>query len=666
MKNRKKIVSIFCCLGLVLFGCGAKDTQVIESGENTTMQESVSETQNKLREAGTGTVASKKEEMVYASADPNGNVYETKVETTLTISGDDFVLDRSSLSDIKNTEGGEEFISLENGEYLWENLGENIQYEGVSETPLPVNVTFSFTLDGREIQPEDLIGKSGHIVIRVDYTNMETREITVEDTTIETVVPFTAITAVMLDEDKFTNLEVTNGDVVSVSGVQMAVGYAMPGVKDALDIDGLDLDALDDLMDSEETESEIEEDDFDIPDYVEIEADVVDFSLEFTETIVTPGLLSDMDTDVLEDLESAIDGMTDLGEVSKEIRDGFYDLKDGVDTVYGQFKKFNDGIGDLKDGTTSLKSGMKKILSVGEALETSADGIATSLESLETALADADLGEDFDFSVLQNMQTVLESTVSDMTDLMTVAAQMQTAYTAIEAYESEVNSYQTSVEESAASAQDYLNSIDVSELTEEQQTSIELAKNEMTDILNESKPTMPEYSVDTMLLTSASTDLTGQIEALAAAVDGMSSSLSGLTEFSTQIGDLISGITALSDAAGQLNSGVTSYNDALGKLYKEGIVPLADGAGTLAKAGDTFESGLKELSGAVKEFCDGYVEFDEDGIAKLASIGDSDAKLLLRRIRALKEADVSYDNFSGKYIDQESSVTFLIETDAIE
>ncbi len=149
MNRLKKYCGIICSIGLILSGCsspGDMQTESESTEENSAAvslsksQEDSSAAATKLLEAGTGMAALKKEEMVYASADAEGNVYKTTVETTLISDGDEPVLDSSRLSDIKNTQGGEEFVTLEDGTMLWENLGEDIVYEGTGEEELPVQV----------------------------------------------------------------------------------------------------------------------------------------------------------------------------------------------------------------------------------------------------------------------------------------------------------------------------------------------------------------------------------------------------------------------------------------------------------------------------------------------------------------------------------------------
>ncbi len=55
----------------------------------------------------------------------------------------------------------------------WNTDGEDIYYQGTTDQDLPVSVKLTYYLDGKEIKPADLKGKSGHLKIQVDYTNKE-------------------------------------------------------------------------------------------------------------------------------------------------------------------------------------------------------------------------------------------------------------------------------------------------------------------------------------------------------------------------------------------------------------------------------------------------------------------------------------------------------------
>ena len=112
-----------------------------------------------------------KDESVYLLSDANGNVYNTIVSDHLVNTDDAATIeDKSTLSDIKNVKGDEEF--KQDGDKLtWQANGGDIYYEGTTDKQVPISETITYYLDGKEIEPEELAGKSGKVTIRFDYEN---------------------------------------------------------------------------------------------------------------------------------------------------------------------------------------------------------------------------------------------------------------------------------------------------------------------------------------------------------------------------------------------------------------------------------------------------------------------------------------------------------------
>lgn len=170
-------------------------------------------------------------------------------------------------------EGDEEFTQNEDGSILWENHGEDISYKGKSSESLPVSVRVSYYLDGEAITPDVLAGKSGTVRIRFDYENHTSEQVTVNGRNMEVQTPFVLMSMLFLPSDTFSNVRVTNGKVMAGGDDQIVIGYASPGLSDSLKL-----------------ESYGPAEDVTVPDYVEVTADVSEFELGFTATVVTPGI----------------------------------------------------------------------------------------------------------------------------------------------------------------------------------------------------------------------------------------------------------------------------------------------------------------------------------------------------------------------------------------
>ena len=278
--------------------------------------------------------------------------------------------DISSLSNIENVKGWEDFTA--NGEKLkWSADGNDIYYKGTSDKELPVDVDMSYYLDGKKVAPEDIKGKSGHLVIKWNYTNKQRIVSEVNGEKKKQCVPFMTASAAVLSTDKFVNVEVKNGKVISDGDKLIVVGMAFPGLNGSLGLDS------------------IEGLDVDIPESFEIEADVTDFEMASSVTVVSNDIFSQLDIDGT----SSFDELKDkLGQLS----DGAEKLADGTAALYDGIKQLSDGSGDLTDGIDKLLSGSGELkngadqladgsVKLGDGAKTLSDGAAALAGGLKDA-----------------------------------------------------------------------------------------------------------------------------------------------------------------------------------------------------------------------------------------------------------------------------------------
>lgn len=304
-----------------------------------------------------------KDETVYLISDASGNVNQTIVSDHL-INRDksDTLKDKSSLKDIENVKGDETF-SQSGDDLTWQADGNDIYYQGTSTAQAPVSQKVTYYLDGKEISPEDLAGKSGKVTIHFDYTNHSTYTETVNGEEVTVCVPFAAITGMVLD-DSFSNVEVTNGKVQNTGKGNIVIGYALPGLKDSLDLNDDDLD-----------------EDVDIPESFEVTADVENFSLETAMTVVA-NAGSFLSTDGSSDLSSVDDMIDTLTDASEQLQDGSKQLSDGLDTLQSSLKEFSSGMNTLSGGIKSYTDGAKTLGNGIGSLKNGMDSLAGSAPAL--------------------------------------------------------------------------------------------------------------------------------------------------------------------------------------------------------------------------------------------------------------------------------------------
>lgn len=280
-----------------------------------------------------------KEETVYVNADATGNSDEVTVSDWLKNSGSvsGNLTDESILKEIKNVKGDETFT--ENGDQLtWNTAGEDIYYQGTTDKELPVSVKLTYFLDGKEVKPDELKGKSGHLKIQVQYTNNEKKTVTVDGKEEEVYTPFIMMTGMILPNETFSNVTIDNGKVISDGSRNIVVGFGIPGLKDSLDLD-------------EETTKEAEDKGVTIPENFEMEADVTDFTMSSTFTVALTDLLDDMDMDNIID----VDSLNELEDAALELVSGSGTLADGASTLA-------DGVSSYTAGADELNAGIQKYL----------------------------------------------------------------------------------------------------------------------------------------------------------------------------------------------------------------------------------------------------------------------------------------------------------------
>ena len=275
-----------------------------------------------------------KDETVYVNTDALGNTDAITVSNWLknsgSISGN--LTDQSTLQNIKNIKG-EETFQEGNGKLVWNTDGKDIYYQGTTDQELPVSVKLTYYLDGKEIKPDELKGKSGHLTIQVDYENREKKTVDVDGTKEEVYTPFVMMTGMILSNDTFNNVTIDNGKIISDGNRSIVLGFGMPGLKESLDLD-----------EKEDAESQLT-----IPESLKIEADVTDFSMSATFTIALSDLLDDMDLNDIADFDELQDSLDELEDAALELVSGSGALSDGATSLADGVNSYTEGADELND-----------------------------------------------------------------------------------------------------------------------------------------------------------------------------------------------------------------------------------------------------------------------------------------------------------------------------
>lgn len=667
-----------------------------------------------------------KEETVYVVAGSDGSVEKVIVSDWLkNEGGDDTIKDESDLTDIENTSGDESFSMDPNNLKVWQADGNDIHYQGVTDKELPVAVSVSYKLDGKTVTPDELAGKSGHVTIRFDYYNTAKQTVELDGKDTEMYVPFVMMTGLVLD-DSFTNVEVSNGKVYSDGDRTMVAGFALPGLREDLNLS---------------------EDQADLPEYLEVEADTTDFSLTTTATMAVSDVFGQLSLDQSQDAEDQLDdaisqltsGMTQLTDGSSSLYDGMQTLLDksndlvaGIDQLVAGAKSLSDGTQTLSSGASDVADGAAKVSDGANSVEKGASDVASGAGSLSQGLGKLD----------SNSKTLTDGSAEVFANLLK-AANTQLKNSGLDVQELTADNYKTVLTEVIASVKATdptstaqktveaavraktdtirqgvaLNMVLTQQgLTQDQFTALQTAaaggdptalatvgaiQTAVAGVLTSTdatvKGTLDAYTEQTVQSLIAqnmqSTDVQSQIAAgqkkVDTAVDSLTTLLeqlegyetfnSGLKDYTAGVGSAYTGSQTLTTGATQLKDGAASLADGASQLkdgaytLKDGAIALNDGAQKLYQGLLTLQSGsgalvdgVKKLTNGAMQLSDGIKKFcGSQGLGKLTDALSGDVMGTVNRVRAISDLSRTYTNFSGITDGMSGSVKFVYRTDSI-
>lgn len=541
-----------------------------------------------------------KDETVYILAAPDGMTRKIIVSDWLSNPDAlDEMTDVTNLTDVENVKGKQPFA---NG--VWRAQGQDIYYQGQGTADLPAQVSITYRLDGEDIAPADLAGKDGHAVIRFDYTVTQMADAGVQ-------VPFAFVTAALLDNDVFTNIEVTNGCLVNDGDRSFVIGAALPGLTDGLGVEELTL-----------------------PDYVEIEADVKGFALPVTVTVATSELFAALDESQLNSTDSLKSAMNDLTNGMAQLLDGSTQLYDGLTTLDTGAAQLTSGVNELSDGLTTL-------------VENNATLVAGSQQVFEALLATAN--QQLATAGAQVPELTVDTYAETLTALMNAMSEEGIAQQAREQVEQAVRAQEEQVRQAVTQA-----------VQAQVEAQVKAQLGEDAD-----KATV-QAAVEQQMATENIQGMIGQNteEQVQALIEQNLAS----DEVQQQISQGVSQYQATCETLKSLKNQLDSYSTFHTGLvaYTNGAAAAAEGASQLKASMPELQSGIATLKDGALTLKNGLGTFNTDGVEKLSTLVNEDLEALLANARNLVQAAKQYQSYSGLADGMEGTVRFIWRTDAIE
>ncbi len=681
------LLSMVAALSLTTVGAAAYAAGASSSGSNEDTKAKITETVSSVLDSER---AVGKDETVYVLANADGSAKKVIVSEWLkNPDGAAILSDATDLENIENTKGDEGYTIGSDNMKVWDAGGNDIYYQGTTNASLPVGVSVHYYLDGQQISADELAGKSGHVTMRFDYENNQKETVTIDGKEEELYVPFVMVTGMILDNDSFTNVEVSNGKLVNDGDRTVVMGFALPGMQENLNIDA---------------------DELEIPSYVEISADVTDFSLTTTLTMATNDLMNDLNLDDVDSLSDLNDSLSELSDASEALVDGSSELYNGLETLL-------DKSGELISGVDALASGAKELSSGASSLQTGSDQLKAGIISLddglstltgnsdtlvagakqvfETLLAQANTqlkaaGVDVTLTIdnyhetLSNLaastspeaiRKIAESTAREKVRAA-VSAQEGTIRSAVtEAVQGQVLSAVLEASGQTMTAEDYSAALKAGQIPSEVSDQVnaavaaQMASDEIQAKISETVDAKISELVESNM---QAPEVQSQIEAAVAQNSGSSETLSALVSSLDSYNEFYQGLIAYTGGVSQAASGSAQL--------KSGASQLASGASALASGADTLYDGLaslqsgssalvdgvKELRDGSMQLSDGMKEFNEEGIQKLVGAMDGDVGNIVDRLKAIVQVSKNYQSFGGIAEGTEGSTKFIFTTDSIE
>ena len=567
-----------------------------------------------------------KSETVYAVMNGDGSIKSTTVSEHLySASGLANVTDKTTLTDIQNTESDAEFT--QNGEELvWNTNDTDVYYKGNTDKALPIDVKVTYALDGQEAALEDIIGKSGHLTVTVNLKNNETGTVNVNGKDRTIVTPLITAVGVILGGDA-SNVTAEHGMIESAAKSSVAAFVTLPGVKDSLS--GLLPDEVDSIEDY-------------LQDTVTVEADVTELTCPqvMVACATSTAALGTSNVFDLSSINDLTDGINQLNDAMSQLMDGASQLVDGTSQLAGGVlalldgaNTLNNGAAALDDGLGQLTNGLDTLSANNAALNAGAQQVADGvLASANKTLKEGGLiDEDMTWS---NYEAVIDNILT-MNDKTLAAGRRKIVRTIWEQEPSFKDSQldlalylsATKTNHDLEAALKLMQNFDASMLT----GALEMVTNaDAKNTIHEELKYQIENSQDM------------------ADVRALKTSLSQIQFFVSSVNQYTAGVQTAADGA---------------HSAKDGSAQLAAGTKTLYDGVNTLNTGAGQLNDGAGRLNDGLNQFNEEGISKLTGALDQDQLHGLKTVLdEMTDRLNDYTSFAGAPDDAESSVKFVYKT----
>jgi putative membrane protein len=615
----------------------------------------------------------KKDETVYVNLSANGEIEKIIVSDQIHSELEDQkIIDSSFLTDIKNVKGDEQ-PSVDGENLVWEIEGKDLFYQGNTDKEIPLEMKVTYYLDGQEIEPSELAGKSGKVKIELETINKEKHQTVINGETKDLYTPFMVASMVILPDDIFSNIKVNTGKVMTEGNNQIITYVSVPGLSEMI--------------------SQEDETDIDITEKLVIEADAEEFELGPIMSIATCEIPEINEVADLGNMSKMIDSASELESASRKLRDGTKTLSDGQTKLADNLVKFRAGVVELGKGSTALIDGVGQLkVGIDSAYE-GATKVANGIKQFANSTGEFGKGANaFGAGAMSfgekagefaNGATKLSEGLGKLTsstkELETGAKTLTSGTDKLVAGEKQITA---GVSASLKGVQSLIAAVGQQDPKSPMLKSlkeieaglkaVEAGSNNMTNELNNFKKGQQKLTAGLGELAKG----TGTIKETAGLLQAGSKGLAdGANKLAQSAAQLDGGAKKMAEGSQALVVGSQKVSEGLGKLSQgsnalvAGKTKLEAGSKGLTSAADQLVVGGNKLKDGAKKLNVNMNKFHQEGIQELSKVltekTDSLDDLLVVKDELVKLSE-EYNSFSGIGKDMEGSVKFIMKTEEIK
>lgn len=584
----------------------------------------------------------KKDETVYVILKDNGEVQESIVSDW--IRGEEnlgTIKDKSNLKDIKNVKG-EENPELSGENLTWTIDGTDLYYSGKSEKALPIDVDIKYELNGKEVNPAEVKGKSGSFKITLSVKNKEKKTVKINGEDRELYVPFLVASEIIMPNDNFQKVKTDGGKLISDGNNNDITFISVPGLKESLKLDDL-IDLKEDLV---------------------IEGETSDFAVPSIVLMATTGGLDLENLDASDDLNTLKDSLNQLSEGGESLLKGAAELSKGQQELSSKYTQFNEGVSTLNKGAVALSDGINSLASKAPEIKTGVEKVSNGLSALTSAQNDFTQGingyRDKVVAFIKaygnidgGINKALVGTTQLKHELGTKAGQIDELTASTESLQqiagklSEMSKAYESTDKTTAATLKALGD-NINKIAEGQKAGAGELKSGMGQAIGG----LSTLEAGLSELSKGSKEFANNGQLIAGGADLLSQNSSKIGAVTNQLAtggkELSKGTDTLLTGAGQLKSGGDTLRDGSNTLYDNSAQVLA---------------GINKLAAGSNELYEGVAKLKEEGLDKLSDKGNTalgDIDGLIATKDELVKLSKEYGTFSGLEEGMTGNVKFIM------